>query len=129
MTETPAPDPTGLMLTVVRSGRAPGVLRVTVTGEVDMSTRPMLEAELERAVAEGPYRLVADLTGVGFCGVTGMATFSRLRTRCADAGIELVVRPSSVVRRALDLAALSSLFRLEGPWANGDREIAQAAER
>ncbi|WP_328456040.1 STAS domain-containing protein [Amycolatopsis sp. NBC_00438] len=129
MTETPAPDPTGLMLTAVTSRPTPGTLRVTVTGEVDMSTRPMLEVEFGRAVADEPQRLVVDLTGVGFCGVTGMATFARLRSRCADAGIELVVRPSSVVRRALDLAALRSMFRLEGPWASGVVEIAQAAER
>jgi anti-sigma B factor antagonist len=125
----PAPDPTGLMLTAATSAPAPGVLRVTVTGEVDMSTRPMLETQFERAVTGAPQRLVVDLTGVGFCGVTGMATFARLRARCADAGIELVVRPSSVVRRALDLAALSPLFRLEGPWASREVEAARAAGR
>jgi anti-sigma B factor antagonist len=129
LTETPALDQPGLMLTASTSEPTPGTLRVTVTGEVDMSSRPALEAELDRAVADAPERLVADLTGVGFCGVTGMAALTRLRSRCADAGTELVVRPSSVVRRALDLAALSPLFRLAGPWAGPAAEAGRSAAR
>jgi anti-anti-sigma factor len=117
VTVTPALDGTALLLTATPSEPAPGTIHVTVTGEVDMSTRPRLDAEFDRAVAAAPIRLVVDLTGVGFCGVTGVAALGRLRSRCADAGIELVLKPSRVVRRALDLGALSPLFRLEGAGA------------
>jgi anti-sigma B factor antagonist len=129
LTEAPALDQPGLMLTASTSEPAPGTLRVTVTGEIDMSTRPAFDAEFDRAVAGTPERLVAVLTGVGFCGVTGMAALTRLRSRCAGAGIELVLRPSSVVRRALDLAALSPLFRLAGPWARPEGETGRTAAR
>lgn len=107
-------DLSALLLTATTAEPRPGTLRVTVTGEIDMATRPRLEEELDRAVAAGPERLVVDLLGVGFCGVTGVAALGRLRARCADAGIDLVLKPSGVVRRALDLAAVGPLFRLEG---------------
>lgn len=78
-----------------------------------MATCPRLDAELDRAVASAPRRLVVDLLGVGFCGVTGVASLGRLRARCGDAGIDLALKPSGVVRRALDRAAIAPLFRME----------------
>ncbi|MEV4053226.1 STAS domain-containing protein [Amycolatopsis sp. NPDC049688] len=106
-------DPSALLLTAATAEPRPGTLRVTVTGEIDMATCPRLDAELDRAVAAAPERLVVDLLGVGFCGVTGVASLGRLRTRCAETGIDLVLKPSRVVRRALDNAAIAPLFRLE----------------
>ncbi|MEU4253170.1 STAS domain-containing protein [Amycolatopsis sp. NPDC026612] len=105
-------DLSALLLTATTAEPRPGTLRVTVTGEIDMATRPRLDEELDRAVAAAPGRLVVDLLGVGFCGVTGVASLGRLRARCADAGIDLVLKPSVVVRRALNLAAVAPLFRL-----------------
>jgi anti-anti-sigma factor len=109
-----AHDLSALLLTATTTEPRPGTARVTVAGEIDMATRPRLEEAFDRAVEAAPHRLVADLVGVGFCGVTGVAALGRLRARCADAGIELVLKPSRVVRRALDLAAVAPLFRLEG---------------
>ncbi|WP_410565416.1 STAS domain-containing protein [Amycolatopsis sp. cmx-4-61] len=106
-------DPSALLLTATTAEPRPGTLRVTVTGEIDMATRSRFDAELDRAVAAAPHRLVVDLLGVAFCGVTGMASLGRLRARCAEAGIDLVLKPSPVVRRALDLAAVAPLFGLE----------------
>jgi len=107
-------DLSAMLLTATTAETRPGTLRVTVTGEIDMATRPRLDAELDRAVAAAPRRLVVDLLGVGFCGVTGVASLGRLRSRCAEAGIDLALKPSGVVRRALDLAAVAPLFRVEG---------------
>ncbi|WP_103354170.1 STAS domain-containing protein [Amycolatopsis sp. CA-128772] len=107
-------DPSALLLTATTAEPRPGTLRVTVTGEIDMATCPRLDAELERAVAAAPERLVVDLVGVGFCGVTGVASLGRLRTRCREAGIDLALKPSWVVTRALDNAAIAPLFRVEG---------------
>jgi anti-sigma B factor antagonist len=109
-----APGLSALLLTVRTTEPRPGTRRVTVTGDLDMTTRPRLDAELDRIVAQAPHRLVLDLLGVGFCGVTGVAALGRLRNHCADAGIDLVIKPSPIVRRALDLAAVGPLFRLEG---------------
>jgi anti-anti-sigma factor len=118
-------DLTALLLTATTVQPRPGTVRVTVAGEIDMATRPRLDDELDRAVAAAPDRLVVDLLGVGFCGVTGVASLGRLRARCADAGIDLVLKPSRVVRRALDLAAVAPLFRLEGRRAEPEQLIAR----
>jgi anti-sigma B factor antagonist len=108
-----APDSSALLLTATTAEPRPGTLRVTVAGEIDMATCPRLDAELDRAVTAAPERLVVDLLGVGFCGVTGVASLGRLRNRCAERGIDLALKPSRVVRRALDNAAIAPLFRLE----------------
>jgi len=107
-------DLSAMLLTATTAESGPGTLRVTVAGEIDMATRPRLDEELDRAVAAAPRRLVVDLLGVGFCGVTGVASLGRLRSRCSEAGIDLALKPSGVVRRALDLAAVAPLFRMEG---------------
>ncbi|MEV6872486.1 STAS domain-containing protein [Amycolatopsis sp. NPDC051128] len=117
-------DLSALLLTATTTEPQPGTARVTVAGEIDMSTCPRLEEEFVRAVEAAPHRLVVDLIGVGFCGVTGVAALGRLRARCADAGIDLVLKPSRVVRRALDLAAVAPLFRLEGRQAEEGHRIA-----
>ncbi len=108
-----APDLSAMLLTATTAEPRPGTLRMTVAGEIDMATRRRLDEEFDRAVAAAPHRLVADLLGVAFCGVTGVASLGRLRARCADAGIDLVLKPSPVVRRALDIAAVAPLFGLE----------------
>jgi anti-anti-sigma factor len=116
-------DLSALLLTATTVQARPGTLRVTIAGEIDMATRPRLDEELDRAVAAAPERLVVDLLGVGFCGVTGVASLARLRARCADAGVELVLKPSRVVRRALDLAAVAPLFRLDGRQAEEEQHL------
>ena len=116
-------DLSAMLLTATTAETRPGTLRVTIAGEIDMATRPRLDEELDRAVAAAPERLVVDLLGVGFCGVTGVASLGRLRARCADAGVELVLKPSRVVRRALDLAAVAPLFRLEGRGADEEQRL------
>jgi len=118
-------DLSAFLLTATTAEPRPGTLRVTIAGEIDMATRPRLDDELDRAVAAAPERLVVDLLGVGFCGVTGVASLGRLRARCAEAGIDLVLKPSRVVRRALDLAAVAPLFRLEGREAGQEHLIAR----
>jgi anti-sigma B factor antagonist len=119
-----APDLSGALLTVTTAEPQPGTKRVTVTGEIDMTTRPLLDAEVDEAVASVPSRLVIDLLGVGFCGVTGVTALGRVRALCNDAGIDLVLKPSRVVRRALDLAAVGPLFRLEGSHPGEVRSLA-----
>ncbi|SFW83688.1 STAS domain-containing protein [Amycolatopsis australiensis] len=113
-------DLSALLLTVTTAHPRRGTARVTVTGDLDMTTRPRLDAKLDEIVAELPERLELDLLGVGFCGVTGVAALGRLRAKCADAGIDLVLKPSRIVRRALDLAAVGPLFQV----VNDEPELA-----
>src|SRR5262249_47815332 len=45
---------------------------LSVTGEVDAYTSPMLRDRLSRIMAGGQYRIVVDLEGVGFMDSTGL---------------------------------------------------------
>ncbi len=69
-----------LQVSTDRSGDATVVHAV---GELDLHTAPMLQAELEQAIAAGANLLVADLSQVDFMDSTGLsvivATVAALR--------------------------------------------------
>lgn len=117
----------GSPLHLAVSETEPGVVTIEAAGELDMSTCTALETECDRVLRRGPDRLLLDLVGIGFCGVTGIAALDRLRERCRAEGADLAVKPSATLRRALDLAAVAPLFRLTGPWARGDRTFGRQA--
>jgi anti-anti-sigma factor len=81
--------------TAVRAGS------VTVTGEIDMETAPVLrEALAEAAAAPGP--LVVDLSAVTFLDSAGVAA---LFDHVAD-DLEVIVRRGSIIARVLDVTGL-----------------------
>jgi anti-sigma B factor antagonist len=61
----------------VRSEQQSGVFVVAVEGELDMSTAPELERELEQGVALDAAPLLLDLSGCEFIDSTGIALIVR----------------------------------------------------
>ncbi len=98
-TRDPGPDsayPEPFLLAITSTTPAPGVLVVTLRGELDLASAPGLDAQLRRAVAlQAPYRLILDLSGLRFLGLQGIAVFERIRrwTGTARAGMALVGLP------------------------------------
>ena len=88
------PEPS--LLTITSTSPVPGVLVVTLRGELDLASAPGLDAQLRRAVAlRAPHRLILDLSGLRFLGLQGIAVFERIRRRAgtARAGMALVGLP------------------------------------
>jgi stage II sporulation protein AA (anti-sigma F factor antagonist) len=103
---TPVPPQSDLLRVWVSEPR-PGVLVVAPAGEVDLSTVGLLRAASYRAVEAGPDRVVVDLSGLTFCGSTGLvvlmdtqshAVAHRVTFRTAAAG--------GPVRRVLQITGL-----------------------
>jgi anti-sigma B factor antagonist len=87
------------------------VLRTT--GEIDLSTAPVLDRELHQALsaATAPAPVVADLSGVSFMSSAGLALLLDYRERCTQAGTPLrVVATSRAVLRSLEIAGLLELM-------------------
>lgn len=116
--------------TQIRPGSMPGLqttengsgsLTIAITGEIDLATRPALDAGFDQVLQRKPTQIIVDLSGVGFCGTTGLAALVDLGRRCAALGVDLEIKPSRVVRRALDVTGVGAQFHLAGRSADGPR--------
>jgi anti-sigma B factor antagonist len=71
-----------------------------VTGEVDLSTAPMLREQIRELAAKGIAHLIADLSQVDFLDSTGLGAlvggFKRLRE--ADGSLALVIKTPRILR-------------------------------
>jgi anti-anti-sigma factor len=93
---------------------APGVFALRVAGEIDLSTRPTLDAELARLAEKEPDVVVVDLTEVTFCASTGLAALVELNSRCLAENRELRIAASPALRRIVELSGLANVLPLTG---------------
>jgi len=89
---------------------AAGTRIVTVSGELDISNAPSLEATVVSITAERPERLVFDLSGLRFMDSAGIAV---LIGAAAKANVVQLRDPSPIVRRVIELTGLSSVLHIE----------------
>jgi anti-sigma B factor antagonist len=86
---------------------------LTVTGDLDLITRPVLAERLSAVLATSPRWLVLDLAQASFmdCGSARMVACAG---RFLPAGGRLIIRhPSPVVRRVLELTGCGAGCQIE----------------
>ncbi|MEY2432647.1 MAG: hypothetical protein QOC92_2372 [Acidimicrobiaceae bacterium] len=84
--------------------------RVTVTGEIDLASCAAFRDALNEAVQSGAREIEVDFKRVTFMGSTGI----RELVRASQVVDRVVVRsPSSIVRRALETAAVDKSVAIE----------------
>ncbi|MEV6876690.1 STAS domain-containing protein [Amycolatopsis sp. NPDC051128] len=80
---------------------------LAVSGEVDLLSAPVLEAEVAAALAATPKLLVIDLTEVSFLASIGItALLNARRAAGAGTGVRVVAPEDGVVARTLRLTGL-----------------------
>jgi anti-sigma B factor antagonist len=90
-----------------------GTFVVALTGEVDLYTAPELKSELLRLVAEGPNRIVVDLTGATFVDSTTLGVLLGAVKRLRLIGGELVIVCADLnIRRILSITLLDRAFTI-----------------
>jgi anti-anti-sigma factor len=84
---------------------------IRVRGELDFLTAPRLRSALLEVFAAHPGGVMVDLAGTTFMDSIGMSVLIQgaQRLRAEHASLEL--RPSDEVRKVLDVAGVSPLFR------------------
>jgi anti-sigma B factor antagonist len=89
----------------------PGLLRVQVRGDVDLSTSPELGQTLTRAIDAGSS-VVLDLSEVTFIDSTGLNTLIRALKACETNGGALALSPNlpAEVSRVFEITGLDGLF-------------------
>jgi anti-anti-sigma factor len=87
-------------------------LRLTVVGDLDMSTSPKLEAEVREAITSGRVtHLHVDLAQVEFLDSTGINVLVAGHKLATEHGMTYIVtNPHGMVRRALDVIGVLHLL-------------------
>jgi anti-sigma B factor antagonist len=80
-----------------------------VAGEVDIASVPALQPTVQRLIEQRPDRVVIDLTDVVFMDSSGIALLLALAAQVDS--VELA-NPSSIVRRVIELAGLSTALHM-----------------
>ncbi len=84
---------------------------IRVEGELDFLTSPRLRAALREVFGDHPGDCIVDLTATAFMDSIGMSVLIQAAQRLRASNGTLEVRPSAEVRKVLDVAGVSSLFR------------------
>ena len=112
MTATPMHRPANDLLTVELSEPAPSA-RVTVSGEVDSSSAPLLREQLDTLFEGALSELTIDLSAVTFLDSAGLCVLAAAHRR-AGSDIHLRVLASSrAVIRPLQITGLWQLLHAE----------------
>ena len=112
MTATPMHRPANDLLTVELSEPAPSA-RVTVSGEVDSSSAPLLREQLDTLFEGALSELIIDLSAVTFLDSAGLCVLAAAHRR-AGSDVQLRVLASSrAVIRPLQITGLWQLLHAE----------------
>ncbi len=102
------PVPGGL---VVQPSTEEDLTVLTVSGELDLASTPILERELHAIEEAGAKKLLIDLAGVGFMDSTGLQALLRARERATAEGIQLALRRGPhQVQRVFELTKTIDVF-------------------
>ena len=111
------PEVPALTLTTVQRA---GLSVVDLDGVLDLSTVPVLEAELERLAGEG-RSVVLDLRRVEFMDSTGLAVILRFSARAKDGPFDLVVvRGPRAVHRVFEMTRTDAMLQMLDVGELGD---------
>ncbi|AGW14926.1 STAS domain-containing protein [Megalodesulfovibrio gigas] len=91
-------------------------LRLVFTGDISLKVTPQLKKDVEAALARSEFTAVeVELSQTTFMDSTGISVLVILHKRSRDKGAVMrLVRPSTQVRRILDLVQLASYFEIVG---------------
>jgi len=94
-------------LSVADSRLPDGGVVLTIAGELDIATVPVVRERLTAVTDAGTRRLVVDLRDVSFMDSTGLAAFIHAKMRLGDEGqMTLVLEPDSYARLIFEIAGL-----------------------
>jgi anti-sigma B factor antagonist len=101
------------VITLSTSTGEDGAVTVTVVGEVDTFTAPVLRSSLDSQLEQSPRELVIDLSGVQFLGSAGLAVLveTQKSAKAKDVALTLIATTRAVTR-PLEVTGLIDLFTI-----------------
>ncbi|GGN94857.1 hypothetical protein GCM10010112_84580 [Actinoplanes lobatus] len=107
-----SPQTPSAQLRIDTSNVMPGLVRVAVAGEIDLSTSDVLHAGLLAVLsAQLPERIEVDLAKVTFMDCGGLTVLVAAGKAAARTGCQLrITNPQPIIRRVLDLTGLLEIL-------------------
>lgn len=88
-----------------------GMVLVVVTGEIDISVKEELAADLDRAIRKASRSVGVDLGGVYYIDSSGCSCLVRASRAAHERAVDLhVTSASSIVQRVFEVAGLRELL-------------------
>jgi anti-sigma B factor antagonist len=87
---------------------------VRLAGELDLYNAPTVRDALAQAAADGPQRMIVDLSEVEFIDSTGLGVLIEARTKLPDRKGFILAGPGLETRRALEISGLDRHFAVHG---------------
>jgi anti-sigma B factor antagonist len=112
VTASPIHRPTTDLLTVEISSPAPQA-RITVSGEIDSSSAPLLREQLDTLFESPLTELTIDLVGVTFLDSAGLCVLAAAHRRVGSEVTLRVLAASRAVIRPLQITGLWQLLHAE----------------
>jgi anti-sigma B factor antagonist len=104
-------EPRGIQVT--EETLDPSGLVLTISGELDLATAPVLRDRLAAAIDAGQHRLVIDLSAISFLDSVALATIVHAKQRLPEDGrLALAVDPSSYVMLVFQSGGLQHVLDL-----------------
>ncbi|KOG30740.1 STAS domain-containing protein [Streptomyces resistomycificus] len=93
---------------------------VTLAGEIDLATAPLVHAALTGCLRDGIRTVDVDLTAVTFCDASGLNTFLTASWLATDAGKTLRLHhPPPAMARIIEMTGSAFLLHEPRPHAVG----------
>ena len=103
----------------VETVEEPGLVKVLLKGELDLSTVSKVEEELRRVEAGEPALLVVDLSDLNFLDSTGLRLIVTADHRAREQGRRLtVVKGPDTVQRVFSITKLDERLEMVEPGAD-----------
>lgn len=113
MTATRIGPPTSDLISVTAT-RTDGAGVVTVAGEIDCSTAPLLTAAVDSLLAASPAEVVVDLCGVTFLDSAGLHALVTGHARATELGVPWrVLVATHAAQRPIQVTGLWDILRVE----------------
>ena len=91
-----------------------GVAKLALSGDLDLATRPLLDAELAEFADDGIATIIIDLRGLAFTDTTGIHAFQDAHDRATAQNQRLIVIGATPqVRRVFELTERRFLLDTE----------------
>jgi anti-sigma B factor antagonist len=107
----PRPQAGRVAIEVVAS---PGTITVSIRGELDLVTMPVLAEHLTLVLRTKPERLVLDMAGTDFIDCGSARLIAGASRSLTEGGRLVIRRPGRSIRRILELTGLDAYCEIEG---------------
>jgi len=100
-------------IATIERGTREGLPCIQVRGELDPSNIELFGAALRAALDETTIGVEVDLEGVTYFGSEAIGALVRADLLASDFGICLIIIPSQIVRRVLEIAGLDTVLHVQ----------------